>query len=159
MSSERLERAEPLVDVLQLDRSRGHHVASAASRRSLIAAPPPASFEPLALPGHRVAPDPEQQGDEAEGLGQQRLAGERRLRLRRPRLTSSSSKTPIAAPASVVSLNRLMNWPTSAGMTLRSACGSTIRNVVLTGRQPERLGRLVLAAGSDWSPPRTISAT
>ena len=35
----------------------------------------------------------------------------------------------IAAPASVVSLNRLMNCPTWAGMTLRSACGSTMSAV------------------------------
>ena len=35
-----------------------------------------------------------------------------------------------------MSLNRLMNWPTSAGMTVRSACGSTISAIVLTGDIP-----------------------
>jgi hypothetical protein len=51
-----------------------------------------------------------------------------------------------------VSFVRLMNCPTSAGMTLRSACGSTIRNVTLSGDSPMRLGCLVWPFGDALEP-------
>ena len=50
----------------------------------------------------------------------------------------------MAAPASVVSLNRLMNCPTCAGITLRRACGSTMRKVIRTGDRPSA------RAASSW---------
>src|SRR5918999_1924152 len=72
--------------------------------------------------------------------------------------TARSSVRPMMK-TSDVSLKRLMNWPTSAGMTARSACGSTIRRVVFTADRPSACAASICSRGTDCRPPRTISAT
>ena len=58
--------------------------------------------------------------------------------------TLSTSSRPIAAPASVVSLNRLMNCPTIDGITLRKRLRQNDQGGDLHRLQPERLGCLGL---------------
>ena len=58
----------------------------------------------------------------------------------------------------MVSLNRLINWPMWAGMTLRSACGSTMSTVWRIGDSPSALAASYWPLGTDCNPPRTISA-
>ena len=50
-----------------------------------------------------------------------------------------------------------MNSLPMAGMTIRIACGSTIRRIVDPLGHAERLGRLDLAARDAWMPARKIS--
>ena len=46
-----------------------------------------------------------------------------------------------------MSLNRLMNWPTIAGITFRSACGSTMSRIVFHGLRPIDCAGLDLTLG------------
>ena len=71
--------------------------------------------------------------------------------------TASTSKKPTTL-SSDVSLNRLMNWPTIAGITARSAWGSTTRRITPNGARPMACAASTWPRGTAWSPPRTISA-
>ena len=116
-------------------------------RVSVIGLPPPACSV-AGFSRHRDAPDPEQQHDEHDRLAVRfwpRNSGCAVIGVDTPIRSSS----PIAVPASVVSLNRQMNWPTIAGITLRSAWGST------QGRSAHR-DRPSAWAASGW--PRGTTA-
>jgi hypothetical protein len=59
----------------------------------------------------------------------------------------------------VVSLSRLMKSPTLAGITARSAWGSTMKMFVCAVERPRALAASFWPLGMACRPPRTFSAT
>ena len=122
--------AEPLVDVAADDDAvawAGRRASGRLRVLDLVAhrvAHAHLLLEPVARLRHRVAQDEEHDRDENVDL-QMGANHSGWASTERP-IASSSSSPPPATTTSVVSLSRLMNRPTLAGMTARSACGSTM---------------------------------
>ena len=72
-------------------------------------------------------------------------------------IVRTKSNRPTMA-TSVVSLNRPMKVETMPGITIRSACGRTMKPIVCQVPRPSDFAPSYWPLGIAWRPPRTTSA-